>query len=322
MLVQISEIKVNPGRREASPEAVQELAHSISTVGLLNPITIDRERTLIAGLHRLEAVKVLGWAEVECTVSSLEGLEAELAEIDENVVRNDLPVMERNDIMLHRKEIYEQIHPETRHGMRNGQTSKDAKFASLETKSFAEDTAEKLGISKSTVAHQIQAAKNTTPEAKRIIRDSNAKITQQTALKLSRLPPEQQEEAASLLASGAIKSVDEYQAVKQKNPGARPAPPTPPFAPEEPPFASDRESVADLKDPNKDCSCTPDSFLAEIAAFVEKFHREIEWFSIPYYTVVFPALQPTQIDYLRQQLASVHAAAEELLHQVERTIEK
>ena len=86
MLVQISEIKINAGRREADPESVQELADSISKVGLLNPITVDQEHTLIAGLHRLEAAKSLGWTEIECTVSSLEGLLAELAEVDENVV--------------------------------------------------------------------------------------------------------------------------------------------------------------------------------------------------------------------------------------------
>ena len=45
MLVPISEIKINAGRREADPEGVQELVDSISKVGLLNPITIDREHT-------------------------------------------------------------------------------------------------------------------------------------------------------------------------------------------------------------------------------------------------------------------------------------
>ncbi|MFG6373538.1 MAG: ParB N-terminal domain-containing protein, partial [Oscillospiraceae bacterium] len=65
MLVPISEIKINAGRREADPEGVQELVDSISKVGLLNPITIDREHTLIAGLHRLEAAKLLGWTEIE-----------------------------------------------------------------------------------------------------------------------------------------------------------------------------------------------------------------------------------------------------------------
>lgn len=51
MRVRISSIKINPGRREAEPKAVEELARSIAAVGLLNPITLDQHNTLVAGLH-------------------------------------------------------------------------------------------------------------------------------------------------------------------------------------------------------------------------------------------------------------------------------
>lgn len=106
MRIPIKEIKINPGRREALPERVAELAKSIAEIGLLNPVTLDRANTLIAGLHRLEAAKLLGWDEVDYTVSSLEGLRAELAEIDENFVRTDLSAIEYGEILLRRKEIY------------------------------------------------------------------------------------------------------------------------------------------------------------------------------------------------------------------------
>ena len=52
MKIAISEIKVNPGRREASSNGINELIRSISEVGLLNPVTVDPNHTLIAGLHR------------------------------------------------------------------------------------------------------------------------------------------------------------------------------------------------------------------------------------------------------------------------------
>lgn len=116
MQVNIESIQVNSGRREALPDAVRELADSISAVGLLNPITVDRDYTLIAGLHRLEAAKLLGWAEIECNVSSLEGLQAELAEIDENFVRADLETLEFGKLLLRRKEIYEMLHPQVKNG--------------------------------------------------------------------------------------------------------------------------------------------------------------------------------------------------------------
>ena len=63
MQIPIFQINVNAGRQEADHDAVQKLADSISGVGLLNPITVDQEYTLIAGLHRLEAAKRLGWME-------------------------------------------------------------------------------------------------------------------------------------------------------------------------------------------------------------------------------------------------------------------
>ena len=199
MQMKISEIKINPGRRDTQQRNVEELARSIAAVGLMNPITITQDNTLIAGLHRLEAVKLLGWTEIECVVSEADGLQAELAEIDENFVRAGLSHRELGDLLLRRKELYEAIHPETRQGQRNGQTAKNANFSLLETKSFAQDTADKLGVSKRTVEQLVQTAANLTPEAKKTIRDAGDKITKGAALKISRLPPDQQEEAAAVL---------------------------------------------------------------------------------------------------------------------------
>lgn len=115
MRIPINQIRVNPGRRKALPEHIEELAKSIAEIGLLNPITVDHDFNLIAGLHRLEAVRILGWSEIECMVSSLEGLQAELAEIDENFVRRGLSTVEFGELLLRRKEIYEALHPETKY---------------------------------------------------------------------------------------------------------------------------------------------------------------------------------------------------------------
>ena len=199
MRIPIYQINVNTGRREADQDAVQKLADSISKVGLLNPITVDQEYTLIAGLHRLEAAKRLGWTEIKCTVSNLEGLEAELAEIDENFVRKDLSDDEFRELLLRRKAIYEALHPETKQGMRNGQTSKNRNLRSLEAKPFAVDAAEKIGVSRATVERQIQTAKNLTPETKEIIKGS--RVSKTDALKLSRLSPVEQREAARTTAT-------------------------------------------------------------------------------------------------------------------------
>ena len=325
MLVPISEIKVNAGRREVDPEGVQELVDSISKVGLLNPITIDREHTLIAGLHRLEAAKLLGWTEIECNVSSLEGLLAELAEVDENVVRKGLSAVEYSDLLLRRKEIYEALHPETKNGGdQKSEKIRTSKCRSDSMKSFVQDTAEKLGVGRRTVERQIQTAKNLTTEAKDIIRDTGTKITKKDALKLSRLEPEQQRDAASQLAAGEIKSMGEYHPA----PAEEPQPPEPPMPPSVPytlgdkHYASIEESVADLKNPNKDCSYNPDTLLADIDGFVDTFHKNFAWYNDPFCTVVFPSISPVQFNFVRQRFATIFSAMEDLLNLMERTMNK
>ena len=127
----------------------------------------------------------------------------ELAEIDENFVRAGLSHRELGDLLLRRKELYEALHPETRQGQRNGQTAKNDNLTLLAAKPFSEDTADKLGVSKRTVEQLVQTAANLTPEAKKIIKEADTKITKGAALKISRLPPDQQAEAAAVLSIAA-----------------------------------------------------------------------------------------------------------------------
>lgn len=215
MLIKIDDIKINPGRREAAPEDVQRLSESVAEVGMMNPITVDADYTLVAGLHRLEAAKLLGWTEVECTVCGLDRLHAELAEIDENVIRTGLSDLELSELLARRKKIYETLHPATiarnLPGHASNYESSSDKLTG-EEKPFSQDTAAKLGVSPRTVERHVQIGENLTPEAKEILRGTDRKVTKQNLTKLSRLEPEQQMEAAKQLTEGTIKSVDEYTA--------------------------------------------------------------------------------------------------------------
>lgn len=352
MQINIDAIQVNSGRREALPDAVRELANSISAVGLLNPITVDRDYILIAGLHRLEAAKLLGWEEIECNVSSLEGLQAELAEIDENFVRADLETVEFGKLLLRRKEIYEMLHPETKCGisqanaMNRAQGNNVSERGASTLKSFARDTADKLGISPRSVEEKIQIARDITPAAQEIIQATDRKIKKKDLLKLSRMEPEQQESAAAQLAAGEIKSADEFQPAeppKQTEPAQKPAPITKPkqdakpkqtagtaTKPPAPPtvpytlgnkhYDTLEESIADLKNPDKDCSYTPDTLLADIDGFVQTFHKGFAWYHDPFCTIVFPHISKVQFEFVRQRFESISFAMEELLNQMERTI--
>ena len=182
---------------------------------MMNPITVDADYTLVAGLHRLEAAKLLGWTEVECTVCGLDRLHAELAEIDENVIRTGRSDLELSELLARRKKIYETLHPATiarnLPGHASNYESSSDKLTG-EEKPFSQDTAAKLGVSPRTVERHVQIGENLTPEAKEILRGTDRKVTKQNLTKLSRLEPEQQMEAAKQLTEGTIKSVDEYTA--------------------------------------------------------------------------------------------------------------
>ena len=215
MLIKIDDIKINPGRREAAPEDVQRLSESVAEVGMMNPITVTPDYTLIAGLHRLEAAKRLGWIEIECSVSDMDALHTELAEIDENVIRTGLSDLELSELLARRKKIYETLHPATiarnLPGHASNYESSSDKLTG-EEKPFSQDTAEKMGVSLRTVERHVQIGENLTSEAKEILRSTDKKVTKQNLTKLSRLEPKQQAEAAKQLTDGTIKSVNEYTA--------------------------------------------------------------------------------------------------------------
>lgn len=282
MRISISEIKVNPERRNAAPADVRELADSIAEIGLLNPVTVSQSCTLIAGFHRLEAAKLLGWTEIECVVSGLEGLRAELAEIDENFVRSDLTPLEFGELLLRRKEIYEALHPEsvqTNQGgpFRGNQHQEVSDKMTQTTKSFAQDTAEKLGVGRRTVERQVQIAKNLTPETKDILRGADMPVTRKQALALSRLSPSPQAEAAALLAAGEIQSVEEYAPPVRAGPVPQPGP-----------------------------ALTPDTLAAEASQFAQVLQRTVQRCR----PEAFAQLTPPQLSILRRQMGSAREAVE------------
>lgn len=217
MKVNINDIKVNPGRRAVSQDGIEELAFSISEIGLLNPITLTADYTLVAGLHRLEAVKSLGWSEVECTITDLNGLTAQLAELDENFARTNLSPLELGDLLKQRKDIYEELYPETKAGVaqaigRNKAKGKSTDCNLQSKKPFIKDTADLTGQHPSTISRHIKVASELTPEAKEILKGAAKPVPHSTLSKISKLMPEQQKEVSTLLLSGEIKSVDEYLA--------------------------------------------------------------------------------------------------------------
>jgi ParB-like chromosome segregation protein Spo0J len=167
--VQVSAIVVPPNRMRAlRPEKVTEIAESIQARGrLIHPITVEpRGRNtfrLVVGRHRLEAVRELGLATIDANI--VDGLNADAAlliEIDENLVRADLSPAERAMHVGKRKDLYERLRPETRHGGDRKSAKAKSKSQNENLKAFVVDAAKKTGKGRSTVARDVTRANKVT----------------------------------------------------------------------------------------------------------------------------------------------------------------
>jgi ParB family chromosome partitioning protein len=72
----------------------------------------ERGYDAIAGIHRLEAAKQLDWTMISCIVlHDIDADQAELIEIDQNLIRAELSPAERTMHIGKRKKLYEKLYP-------------------------------------------------------------------------------------------------------------------------------------------------------------------------------------------------------------------
>lgn len=99
--VALSDVTVPAHRaRGLNTEAVGSLVASIQRIGLQTPITLRYDQDadeimLVAGLHRLEAARRLGWETIPAIYTDGTPDEARMWEIAENLHRADLSAVER-----------------------------------------------------------------------------------------------------------------------------------------------------------------------------------------------------------------------------------
>ena len=174
------------------------LKKSIQDVGLLQPIVISKENVLIAGNHRLQAFKELGYDKIPVVIKDVDQMKAEMMEIDENLIRYQLSPLEVSKQLKQRKEIYEILHPNsTLEVITMENLSKRNNFAPKENiisseKSFTQDVAEKTGKSQRTIQQSLQIANNLTDEAVDRIKGTKLENNKTALLEIARIAPEEQ----------------------------------------------------------------------------------------------------------------------------------
>lgn len=210
MKIQIYEIEVGKRKRKLNDDKVNSLVESFKAIGQLQPITVARENggyRLIAGLHRIEAARSLGWEAIEATVFDGDDVELELAEIDENLMRNDLTVLEQGEHLARRQELVGWKIGENQH------TVCGSEMISY-PKSQAE-LAKEIGMTERTARNRIQAARNILPEVKDTIRNTEIANSTTQLLELARLAPERQVEVAKSITDGAESIAEAVKVVKR-----------------------------------------------------------------------------------------------------------
>jgi site-specific DNA-methyltransferase (adenine-specific) len=229
MQIPINLIKVESRLRSVDSKKVDELLQSIQEIGLLNPITITKDNVLVAGAHRLEAMKRLGKDNIECNVlESVDKLRIELAEIDENLIRIELTIIERGDFLRNRKRVMIDLGLCSKNGgdrhlnfeLKKTDESQKASnaFCKEPIKSFAKLTSEKTGLSERTINKDMDITKNLSIEVKPILVEmiKNKEITEKDIFNLNKLPKEKQITTVEKITSGKVKDVKDAINLIQK----------------------------------------------------------------------------------------------------------
>jgi len=177
--IDISLIDVREDRlRGAKPDRVETLAKDIAANGLLQPIGVVGEEsgrfTLTFGAHRLAAVKALELKEIDARVTPanwIKDQERRLQEVVENLNRERLTKLERAEGLAELKRVYEELHPETRHGGdRKSQAARNKRINQEPIFGFRSEAAERTGLAWSAIKLAVQIATNLSPTTKARVR--------------------------------------------------------------------------------------------------------------------------------------------------------
>jgi ParB/RepB/Spo0J family partition protein len=157
--IKLADIIVPPNRmRKLRPEKVDEIAESMNARGLGQAILVTPQGDafrLIFGHHRLEGARKLGWTDIRAEVrEGLDADEAELIEIDENLIRADLGDAEQAAHHARRKELYLKLHPETGLGATGRSRAKVCQNGEPNER-YTRNTAQKTGQSERTVQRAV-----------------------------------------------------------------------------------------------------------------------------------------------------------------------
>lgn len=194
---------------------VHELVVSIKSVGLIHPLTVNKEGILLAGGRRFHACRLLGFTEVPVVVVDKDDMEQELISIDENIVRKPLDKLEFEKCLNRGREIYEVLNPEVKKVLEEEDEPMFKKKSEGEepeeddpNKSYASLTAEKTGLSANVIRSAIRRDALASPIIKEARMSGDVSATQVN--ELIKLNEKEQEEVLPFVQDKTVKEIREF----------------------------------------------------------------------------------------------------------------
>jgi len=175
---------------------------------------------VVTGWHRVEAAKKCEWVEIDCTVlDHIEADQAELIEIDENLIRSNLSPAEEAKHLARRKELYEKVHGKAKAKGAHAANEKMGKTNDASDKlsdAFTTDVAKKTGQTERHVRRKLARAETVTafPGIVRTSLDKGSEIEA-----LAKLPPEKQRSLVEAAQEGEkVSAISERSACDLEDP--------------------------------------------------------------------------------------------------------
>lgn len=205
--IPVDRCRASPNARPIKIGQVEVLKASIREVGLRQPINVrevDGGYEVRGGGHRVEAFRQLGRETIPAFIRNDDDLHAELAEIDENLIRNDLSPIERDIAIARRKAIYELLHPETVKGATGKSRPKvrqNGEPNGKPVKRFTKATAEATGESERTVQRSVARVETLGEETMTALAETSLNAPAELDA-LVALPPEKRAEVIERAKAG------------------------------------------------------------------------------------------------------------------------
>lgn len=168
--ISIDAITTPAGRRRLDLAWVETLSWLISEQGQKTPIELVRDGqtlTLVAGAHRLEAMRRFGSKTIAAIVRDRSDFESEaqiaLAEITENLARRELSVLDRAVDIARWRDIYEATNNVTGRGRPKKRGKVDEETSEEISRTFATNFPEKaqqvLGVARDSIFRALRIAR-------------------------------------------------------------------------------------------------------------------------------------------------------------------